>query len=185
MFGAVLGEQGADVIRIEPPAIGDDLRRRGPFVDDQSLAWAVAARSSRSVTCDLAHPEGKGLALRLLAGAEIVGECLGPGQLEAFALRPEALLGPRAVVRFSGRGHVGPEAPQEAPELVALAMSGLLALTGQPHRPPVPFGVRLAEQLAGVSGATAALAALLDQSPDHEGRPVVIDLATHAAALRL
>ena len=123
------------------------------------------------------------LALRLLKGAAIVGECLGPGQLEALGL--EALRGPRAVVRFSGRGHVGPEAPQEAPELVALAMSGLLALTGPPQRPPVPFGVRLAEQLAGVSGATAALAALLDESPDHEGRPVVIDLATHAAALRL
>ena len=183
MFGAVLGEQGADVIRIEQPAIGDELRRRGPFVDDLSLAWAVSARSSRSVTCDLAHPEGRALALRLLEGATIVGECLGPGQLEALALGLEALRGPKAVVRFSGRGHVGPEAPQEAPELVALAMSGLLALTGQPHRPPVPFGVRLAEQLAGVSGATAALAALLDQSPD--GGPVVIDLATHAAALRL
>src|SRR4030095_15384889 len=63
MFGAVLAEQGADVIRIEPPAKGDDLRRRGPFVDDESLAWAVSARSSRSVTCDLARPEGKALAL--------------------------------------------------------------------------------------------------------------------------
>ena len=185
MFGAVLGEQGADVIRIEPPSIGDDLRRRGPFVGEHSLTWAVSSRSSRSVTCDLVHPEGKALALRLLGGATIIGESLGPGQLEALALGLEALPGPRALVRFSGRGHVGPEASQEAPELVALAMSGLLGLTGQPQRPPVPFGVRLAEQLAGVSGATAALAALLDESPDHEGRPVVIDLATHAAALRL
>lgn len=185
MFGAVLGEQGADVIRVEPPAIGDDLRSRGPFVGEHSLAWAVSARSSRSVTCNLTHPEGKALALRLLEGATIVGECLGPGQLDALALELEVIRGPRAVVRFSGRGHIGPEAPQEAPELVALALSGLLALTGQPHRPPVPFGVRLAEQLAGVSGASAALAALLDQSPDHEGRPIVIDLATHAAALRL
>lgn len=185
MFGAVLGEQGADVIRIEPPSLGDDLRRRGPFVGEQSLTWAVAARSSRSVTCDLAHPEGKALALRLLEGATIIGESLGPGQLEALALGIEALSGPRALVRFSGRGHVGPEASQEAPELVALAMSGLLGLTGQPQRPPVPFGVRLAEQLAGVSGATAAMAALLDESPDQEGHPVVIDLATHAAALRL
>src|SRR5205085_7318604 len=88
-------------------------------------------------------------------------------------------------VRMSGRGQTGPEAAQEAPELVALAMSGLLWLTGQPHRPPVPFGVRLAEQLAGLSGATAALAALLDESPGPDDRPLVVDLATHAAALRL
>lgn len=185
MFGAVLGEQGADVIRIEPPGLGDDLRRRGPFADGHSLTWAVAARSTRSVSCDLAHPDGKALALRLLDDATIIGEGLGPGRLEALALGLEELRGPRAVARFSGRGHVGPEAPQEAPELVALGMSGLLNLTGQPHRPPVPFGVRLAEQLAGVSGATAALAALLDGSPDRDGGPVVIDLATHAAALRL
>jgi crotonobetainyl-CoA:carnitine CoA-transferase CaiB-like acyl-CoA transferase len=185
MFGAVLGEQGADVVRIEAPATGDDLRRRGPFAGEHSLTWAVAARSSRSVTCALTHPEGRSLARRLLAGATIIGECLGPGGLEALDLGLEGLRGPRAVVRFSGRGQAGPEAAQEAPELVALALSGLLGLTGQPERPPVPFGVRLAEQLAGVSGATAALAALLDESPDAEDGPVVIDLATHAAALRL
>src|SRR4051812_32348662 len=75
MFGAVLGEQGADVIRIEAPAHGDELRRRGPFVDEHSLTWAVAARASRSVTCDLSDPEGKALAVRLLSGATIIGEC--------------------------------------------------------------------------------------------------------------
>ncbi|MEO8691962.1 MAG: CaiB/BaiF CoA-transferase family protein [Acidimicrobiales bacterium] len=185
MFGAVLGEQGADVIRIEAPARGDDLRRRGPFAGDHSLTWAVAARSSRSVTCALAHPEGRALARRLLEGAAVIGECLGPGGLEALDLGLEGLRGPRALVRFSGRGQAGPEAAQEAPEVVALAMSGLLGLTGQPERPPVPFGVRLAEQLAGVSGATAALAALLDEPAGDELGPVVIDLATHSAALRL
>jgi crotonobetainyl-CoA:carnitine CoA-transferase CaiB-like acyl-CoA transferase len=185
MFGSVLGEQGADVIRIEPPSVGDDLRRRGPFVDDHSLTWAVAARSSRSVTCDLTRPDGKALAIRLLGTASIVGEDLGPGCFAALGPEFERIRGPRALVRFSGRGHTGPAAPQEAPELVALAISGLLALTGLPHRAPVPFGVRLAEQLAGISGAAAALAALLDETPDVEGAPVVIDLATHAAALRL
>ncbi|TML11534.1 MAG: hypothetical protein E6G39_13565 [Actinobacteria bacterium] len=184
MFGSILGEQGADVVRIEPPAIGDDLRRRGPFADDESLTWAVAARSSRSVTCDLTHPEGTALAVRLLSQCTIVGECLGAGRLDALDALP-TLRGPRVVVRFSGRGYAGPAAAHEAPELVALAMSGLLSLTGQPHRPPVPFGVRLAEQLAGVSGATAALAALLDATPDDENRPLLVDLATHAAALRL
>ncbi|MEO5843079.1 MAG: CoA transferase, partial [Acidimicrobiales bacterium] len=104
MFGAVLAEQGADVIRIEAPTTGDDLRRRGPFVDDHSLTWAVAARSSRSVTCDLSRPEGTALALRLIEGATVIGECLGPGRLEALSLGLEALRGPRAVVRFSGRG---------------------------------------------------------------------------------
>jgi len=185
MFGSVLGEQGADVVRLEAPATGDDLRRRGPVAGEHSLTWAVAARSSRSVTCSLSHPEGRSLARRLFEGATIIGECLGPGGLEALDLGLEGLRGPRAVVRFSGRGQAGPEAAQEAPELVALALSGLLGLTGQPERPPVPFGVRLAEQLAGISGATAALAVLLDDSPDTVDRPVVIDLATHSAALRL
>ena len=185
MFGAVLGEQGADVIRVEPPATGDVLRRRGPFVDGQSLCWAVAARTSRSVTCDLTHPEGTALARRLLEGCTIVGESLGAGQLDALGLGCDVLRGPRVVVQFSGRGSTGPAAAQEAPELIALAISGLLALTGQPQRAPVPFGVRLAEQLAGVSGATAALAALLDETSDPDGPPIVVDLATHAAALRL
>ena len=185
MFGAVLGEQGADVIRIEPPQHGDVLRRRGPFVDDHSLSWAVAARSSRSVTCDLHHPDGMQLAVRLLTSSNVVGECLGPGGFESLGFETDAWRGPRVVVRFSGRGVTGPDASHEAPELVALALSGLLGLTGQPHRPPVPFGVRLAEQLAGVSGAAAALAALLDDAPDRGGQPVVVDIATHAAALRM
>ena len=184
MFGSMLGEQGADVIRIEAPTTGDELRRRGPFAGDHSLTWAVAARSTRSVTCDLTHPAGMALAVRLLERSTIVGECLGPGRLDALGLQLDKLRGPRVVVRFSGRGHAGPSAALEAPELVALAMSGLLALTGEPDRPPVPFGVRLAEQLAGVSGATAALAALLDETPDDD-EPVIVDLATHAAALRL
>jgi crotonobetainyl-CoA:carnitine CoA-transferase CaiB-like acyl-CoA transferase len=185
MFGAVLGDQGAEVIRVESPHNGDELRRRGPFVDQHSLTWAVAARSTRSVTCDLGHPDGMRLAARLLARCHIVGEELGPGGLEALGFDTHALQGPRAIVRFSGRGVVGPAASSEAPELIALALSGLLALTGQPDRPPVPFGVRLAEQLAGVSGATAALAALLDEEPDREKQPVVVDIATHAAALRM
>jgi crotonobetainyl-CoA:carnitine CoA-transferase CaiB-like acyl-CoA transferase len=146
----------------------------------------VAARSSRGVTCDLAHPEGAALARRLLADCTIAGEALGPGRLDALGLSVDSWRGPRVVVRFSGRGYAGPAAGHGAPELVALAISGLLSLTGQPHRPPVPFGVRLAEQLAGVSGATAALAALLDTTPDESnGAPIVVDLATHAAALRL
>ena len=87
MFGSVLGEQGADVIRIEAPTSGDELRHRAPFADEHSLTWAVAARSSRSVTCDLTHPAGLSLAVRLLERSTIIGECLGPGRLDALGLQ--------------------------------------------------------------------------------------------------
>jgi formyl-CoA transferase len=182
-FGSMLGDQGADVVRVEPTG-GDPGRLEPPFAGGASLAWAVGARSCRSVTCNVEDSRGRGMLLRLLGQADIVGEGLGQGGLERNGLWPDAFKGPRALVRFSGYGQSGPYADRQAPELVALASGGMLALTGFPGTAPVPFGVRLAEQMAGLSGVTAALAAALDQAPDNEW-PVAIDIATYAAVLRV
>jgi crotonobetainyl-CoA:carnitine CoA-transferase CaiB-like acyl-CoA transferase len=182
-FGSVLADQGADVVRVEPPT-GDPGRLEPPLVDGASLAWAVAARSCRSVTCDPENAEGRALVLRLLSRADLVGDGMGPGRMEQLGLWPGAFKGPRALVRFSGYGQYGPYADRQAPELVALASGGMLALTGHPTGAPVAFGVRLAEQLTGLSGATAALAAALDPTPDSDW-PVPVDIATYAAVLRI
>ncbi len=187
-FAAVLGDQGADVIRVEPPGAGDPGRRRGPMVDGGSLEWAVAGRSCRGVTCDPATTEGRDLLVRLLATADVVGEALGPHGLEDLALAPGELRGPRVVLRFTGRGIAAADADLPAPELIALATGGMLTLTGQPDRPPVALGVRYAEQFAGVSGATAALAALLEpplpEAPE-DATPEIVDIATRSAVLRV
>jgi formyl-CoA transferase len=176
-FGALLAEQGADVIRVEPVR-GDPMRGHGPFVRGASLPWAVAARGCRSFACDRTRPEGRELVGRLLASAHVVAEAVADGQ---DWLDPDQLRGPACLVRFSGTGSGGPPAP----ELVALAAGGLLSVTGDPDRPPVPFGVSVAEHLAAVFGATAVAAVLYEGSSSGGDPPVVIDIPTVASVIRV
>jgi crotonobetainyl-CoA:carnitine CoA-transferase CaiB-like acyl-CoA transferase len=171
MFGAVLAEQGADVVRVEPPG-GDPTRQRGPHVDGASLAWAVAARGTRSVTAALDDQRGVDLVRRLVARSDLVGESLGAGVLEGIGLGPHDAAGPAAIVRFS-----------DEPELIALARGGMLSVTGTPDRAPTPLGVRFAEQLAGVFGAMAGAAALIPLP--RRGQPEVIDASSHGAVMRI
>lgn len=183
-FASLLGDHGCDVIRVEGPRTGDPGRTRGPMVDGGSLEWAVAARSCRGVTCDAETADGRRLLARLFATADVIGDGLGPLGLERLGMAPDDLRGPSVVVRFSGRGVADPGEGAGAPELVALAEGGMLALTGHPDRLPVPLGVRYAEQLAGISGVTAALAALLAAPPAGEP-PSTADIATRSAVLRV
>jgi crotonobetainyl-CoA:carnitine CoA-transferase CaiB-like acyl-CoA transferase len=177
-FGALLAEQGADVIRVEPVG-GDPMRGHGPFVGGASLPWAVAARGCRSFACDRTRAEGRSLVGRLLASAHVVAEAADTDRQEW--MDPGELRGPACLVRFSGTGAGGPPAP----ELVALAAGGLLSVTGDPDRAPVPFGVSVAEHLAAVFGATAVAAVLYEGSCTAGDRPVVIEIPTVAAVIRV
>ncbi len=156
----LLGEWGAEVVKVEQPGSGDFMRGIGPFVDGYSLFWAVEGRGRKSVTCDLRVPEGQDLFRRLAATADVVCENFRPGTMEQWGLGPAALDRRLVVVRISAFGQDGPYARRPGLDRLGVAYGGLLHLTGEADRPPVRPGVTVADYLTGVFAAEAALAAL-------------------------
>ena len=161
----LLGELGADVIKVELPGEGDFMRSMGPFVpvDDgpgYSLSWAVEGRGRRGVTCDLRQPEGKDLFKRLVATADVLCENFRPGTMERWGLGPADLPDDLVYVRISVFGQTGPYAPRPGLDRLGIAFGGLLHLTGDPDRPPVRPGVTVSDYLTGALAAFAAVASL-------------------------
>jgi crotonobetainyl-CoA:carnitine CoA-transferase CaiB-like acyl-CoA transferase len=191
----LLGEQGAEVIKIEQPRGGDFMREIGPFVDTEpetpgsehgrySLFWAVEGRGRKSVTLDLRTPEGQDLMRRLAATADVVVENFRPGTLEQWHVGPNDL-DPRLVtVRISMFGQDGPYSPRPGLDRVGIGYGGLLHLTGYPDRPPVRVGVTISDYLTGVFAAHAAVSALYARDA-RGGGGAVIDAALYGAALRV
>ncbi|HUI04922.1 MAG TPA: CoA transferase [Acidimicrobiales bacterium] len=184
----LLGEWGADVVKVEQPETGDFMRGIGPFDDGYSLFWAVEGRGRRSATCDLRTPAGQDLFRRLAGHADVVCENFRPGTMEEWGIGPGAL-GPRVVfVRISAFGQDGPYARRPGLDRLGVAYGGLLHLTGEPDRPPVRPGVTVADYLTGVFAAEAALAALYrrDAGPeDQRGRGAVVDASLYGSVLRI
>jgi crotonobetainyl-CoA:carnitine CoA-transferase CaiB-like acyl-CoA transferase len=188
----LLGEQGAEVIKVEQPRGGDFMREIGPFVESDdgpySLFWAVEGRGRKSVTLDLRTVEGQELYRRLVATADVVVENFRPGTLEQWNIGPTRC-DPRLVtVRISMFGQDGPNSSRPGLDRVGIGYGGLLHLTGYPDRPPVRVGVTISDYLTGIFAAHAATAALYarDASTGHSGGSgVVIDAALYGAALRI
>jgi crotonobetainyl-CoA:carnitine CoA-transferase CaiB-like acyl-CoA transferase len=187
----LLGEQGAEVIKIEQPRGGDFMREIGPFVnadgdesDRYSLFWAVEGRGRKSVTLDLRTADGQDLLRRLAATADVVVENFRPGTLEQWHVGPNDL-DPRLVtVRISMFGQDGPYSPRPGLDRVGIGYGGLLHLTGYPDRPPVRVGVTISDYLTGVFAAHAAVSALYARDT-RGGGGAVIDAALYGAALRI
>lgn len=187
----LLGEWGAEVVKVEQPGTGDFMRGIGPFVgtdtgpEEYSLFWAVEGRGRRSATCDLRRPEGQELFRRLAATADVVCENFRPGTLEEWGIGP-AQLDPRIVmVRISAFGQDGPYAQRPGLDRLGVAYGGLMHLTGEPGRPPVRPGVTVADYLTGVFAAEAALAALYRRDAKGTGRGAVIDASLYGSVLRI
>jgi crotonobetainyl-CoA:carnitine CoA-transferase CaiB-like acyl-CoA transferase len=182
----LLGEQGAEVIKIEQPGTGDFMREIGPFTDDgYSLFWAVEGRGRKSVTLNLRTEEGQDLFRRLADTADVVCENFRPGTLEKWHIAPDDL-NPRIVtVRISTFGQDGPYSPRPGLDRLGIGYGGLLHLTGYPDRPPVRVGVTISDYLPGVFAAQAATAALYARDARREGRGAVIDAALYGASLRI
>ncbi|MFM8238197.1 MAG: CaiB/BaiF CoA transferase family protein, partial [Actinomycetota bacterium] len=185
----LLGEQGAEVIKVEQPRGGDFMREIGPFAatddgESYSLFWAVEGRGRKSVTIDLRTPAGQDLFRRLAATADVVIENFRPGTLEGWNIGPAAL-DPRLVtVRISMFGQDGPYAARPGLDRVGIGYGGLLHLTGYPDRPPVRVGVTISDYLTGVFAAQAAIAALYARDA-RGGTGCVIDAALYGSALRI
>jgi len=185
----LLGEQGAEVIKVEQPGQGDFMRGIGPFVatdeGEHSLFWSVEGRGRRSVTVDLRRPEGQDLFRRLAATADVVCENFRPGTLERWNIGP-ADLDPRlVVVRISAFGQDGPYAGRPGLDRLGIGYGGLLHLTGEPDRPPVRPGVTSSDYLTGVFAAQAATAALYRRDARGTGRGAVVDACLYASVLRI
>jgi succinyl-CoA---D-citramalate CoA-transferase len=184
----LLGEQGAEVIKIEQPRGGDFMREIGPFVasddGDYSLFWSVEGRGRKSVTIDLRTGEGQALFRRLAATADVVVENFRPGTLEQWHIAPGDLPSRVVTVRISMFGQDGPYASRPGLDRVGIGYGGLLHLTGYPDRPPVRVGVTISDYLTGVFAAHAAVAALYSRDA-RGGDGAVIDAALYGAVFRI
>ncbi len=187
MCATLLGEFGADVVKIEQPGAGDELRRLGRQVDGVSLWWLSDARNKRSITCDLRRPEGQSLIRRLARTTDVVTENFRPGTLERWGLGYDALRAENPgliLVRISAFGQTGPSREKPGFGRIAAAVGGISYLSGYPDRPPVSPGTpTIPDYLAGVMGALGALLALEARHRTGEGQ--VVDLALYEPILRM
>jgi crotonobetainyl-CoA:carnitine CoA-transferase CaiB-like acyl-CoA transferase len=189
----LLGDLGADVIKVELPGQGDFMRTIGPFVDGHSLFWAVEGRSKRSITLDLRKPKGQALLKRLAAVSDVVVENFQPGTLEGWGLGYEALAeaNPGIILtRVSVYGQTGPYRDRPGLDRNGIAMGGLMYITGHPDRPPVRPGVIVSDYLTGVFNAFSILAAVYerDRAARASGAPPRgqwVDLSLYESILRI
>src|SRR5678815_3770335 len=184
----LLGEHGAEVIKIEQPGIGDDLRRLGHKpADGMSYMWLVESRNKKSITCNLRAPEGQALITRLAAQADILAENFRPGTMEKWHLGYDELsrVNPRLVmVRISAFGQTGPSRERPGFGRIAGAVSGVSYVSGYPDRPPVSPGTpTIPDYLAGVMGAFGALAAIENRHKTGLGQ--MVDVALYEPMLRM
>lgn len=185
--GQLLGDFGAEVIKVEDPARGDPMREWGREKPrGQSLWWPVLARNKKSVTCNLRTDDGQRLVHRLAAVSDILVENFRPGTLERWGLGPDELwrVNPRlVVVRVTGFGQSGPYAARAGYGSIGEAMGGIRYVTGYPGLPPSRAGISLGDELAGTFAALGALVALHARA--RTGRGQVVDSAIYEAVLAM
>lgn len=177
-----LADFGADVIKIEPPKVGDALRKWRLLKDGTSVWWQVQSRNKRSLSLDLKQAEAQDIVRTLIAEADILIENFRPGTLEGWGLDPERLLelNPKLIIlRISGYGQTGPYRDKPGFGVVAEAMGGLRHLTAEPGRVPVRVGVSIGDTLASLHGVIGILLAL--QERHQSGKGQVIDIALYEA----
>ncbi|GAB1511224.1 CaiB/BaiF CoA transferase family protein [Actinophytocola sp. KF-1] len=185
--GQLLGDFGAEVVKVEDPKRGDPMRQWGrerPY--GLSLWWPVVARNKKSVTADLRTERGQDLVRALVARADVLLENFRPGTLERWGLAPEQLweINPRLVItRVSGYGQSGPYASRAGFGSIGEAMGGIRYVTGDPDRPPARTGISLGDSLAATFACLGTLVALHQRT--RSGRGQVVDSAIYEAVLAM
>jgi crotonobetainyl-CoA:carnitine CoA-transferase CaiB-like acyl-CoA transferase len=181
--GQLLGDMGAEVIKIEPPGVGDAMREWGRGI---AVWWSVIARNKKSVTLNLRDARGQDLLKKLVEQADVLIENFRPGTMEKWGLGPDELLAlnPRLIfVRVSGFGQTGPYAQRAGYGSVGEAMGGLRYLAGDPDRPPSRAGLSIGDSLAATLACVGALAALHERNTSGLGQ--VVDSAIYEAVLAM
>lgn len=182
----LLGDLGADVVKVEPPGRGENSRGFGPFVEGESLYTMVFNRNKRSLTLDLRAEAGKALFRDLLAKADVLVENYVPGTLEKMGFDWDTLhaLNPRLVVtRISGFGQDGPLSRKPCFDVIAQSMSGLMEITGDPDGPPTMAGTYVVDYSTGLYATIGTLGAL--QARARTGKGQVVDVTLLDSALSM
>ncbi|MDH3665373.1 MAG: CoA transferase [Paracoccaceae bacterium] len=189
LSAAIMGEFGAEVIKIEHPDGGDPMRRFGTATDDpeRTLAWLSEARNKHSLTLDLKSPKGAATLKELVRRSDVLAENFRPGTLEKWGLGPDVLLelNPALVIlRISGYGQTGPYRNRPGFARIAHAFGGLSHLAGMPDGPPVtPGSTSLADYISGYYGVIGVLMAL--RVAERTGKGQVIDVALFESIFRV
>jgi len=182
----LLGDMGAEVIKIEEPGKGDDTRGWPPFAGGESTYFMSVNRNKKSVTLNLKAPEGRELLKRLAKKSDVLLENFRTGTMEKLGLGYATLskLNPRLVYcAMSGFGESGPESHRGGYDLIVQAESGVMDLTGFPDGPPVKVGNSIADLVAGMSGAHGVTLALLARQRTKRGQKVEIAMLDVMASL--
>jgi formyl-CoA transferase len=183
--GQILGDFGAEVVKLEDPRTGDPMRQWGRTLPKGlSPWWPVIGRNKKSVTVDLRTSEGQSIARDLIAKSDVVIENFRPGALEKWGLGYEALsaLNPGLVMaRISGFGQTGPYAKRAGYGLIGEAMGGMRYVTGEADRPPSRAGVSIGDSLAAMHAALGVMMAL--HARERTGRGQVVDAALYESVL--
>lgn len=182
--GQLLGDMGAEVIKVEPPGAGDPMRDWG--LGDDKVNWEVIARNKKSVSANLRVAEGQDLVRRLVTGADVLVENFKPGTLEKWGLGPDALhaINPGLIIaRMSGYGQDGPYSDRAGFGGIGEAMGGWRYIVGEPDRPPSRMGISIGDTLTATYGCMGVLAALHARTATGKGQ--VIDTALYEAVLQV
>ena len=182
----MLGEFGAEVIKVETPGSGDPIRKWRVLHEGNSLWWAVQARNKKSITLNLKTEEGLAVLRKLIESADMLVENFRPGQLEKWGLSPEQLqaMNPGLiVVRLSGYGQTGPYKDRPGFGAIAESIGGMRFLSGDTDRPPVRVGISIGDSLAGLHAVIGALMAL--QHRHKTGKGQVVDVALYESVFNM
>ena len=183
----LFGEFGAEVIKVEAPEGGDQLREWRKMYDGTSLWWYVQARNKKSVTVNMRVPEGQEIVRKLCAEADIVVENFRPGALEKWNLGFDELakINPRLImVRLSGYGQTGPYRDRPGFGVIGESMGGMRYVTGYADRPPVRLGISIGDSIAALYGVIGAMMALHHRNVNG-GRGQVVDVALYEAVFSM
>ncbi len=185
--GQLLGDFGAEVIKVEDPGVGDPMRQWGrEKPHGTSLWWPVVARNKKSITANLRTRQGQELIRKLVSKADVLLENFRPGTLEKWGLSPEELwkINSRLIItRVTGFGQTGPYSERAGFGSIGEAMGGLRYITGEPDRPPARMGVSLGDSLAATFATLGTLVALHYRT--RTGRGQIVDSAIYEAVLAL
>jgi len=182
----LLGDMGADVVKVEPPGRGENSRAFGPFVEGESLYTMVFNRNKRSLTLDLRSDQGRDVLRDLLRRADVLVENFVPGTLEKMGFDWDALqeLNPRLIVtRISGFGQSGPLSSKPCFDVIAQTMSGLMDITGEANGRPTMAGTYVVDYSTGLYATIGTLGAL--QARSRNGAGQIVDVALLDSALSM
>jgi len=182
----ILGDMGADIIKIERPDTGDDSRSFGPYVNGESAYFMSINRNKRSMTLNLKTDEGKKLLLDMIEKVDVVMENFRPGTMEKLGLGYETLkeINPRLIyAAMSGFGHTGPYSQRPAYDGVVQAMGGIMSITGEEGGKPTRVGPSIGDLAAGMFGAIGILGALTSRNETGTGQKVDVAMLDCQVAL--